>query len=273
MHDVGKILSSAFRGSLDELREQYLHLSGLESQERDRVVAEANSALAATQSKISHSDTLRAKDVLLAYQYATRFVYDVESQSKRHFVEVLARLWRGNEADILSWSWQPPSKSEFFRSVQERLPSVDFYTQVNILCDELFGVPMPSASDSSLRDWSDRAKLTEPGWSWRYENQLKEEQARWFSSQKRIGVIEAQWGEHKAKAARCIDEIAPLFAELHPAKSRLQELKGEELWLSGHCFAINRAAEALGQGVQLKHLLLEEAHDMGNVFRAATRGL
>ena len=273
MHDVGNILNNAFRGSLDDLRDQYLRLAELESQERDHVVAEANAAQAATQDAIAHPETLRAKDVLLAYQYATRFTYDVEHQSTRHFVELLSRLWRESETEIASWSWRSPSKSEFLRSVKCRLPSADFYTQVNLLCDELFGVPIPSASDDSLHTWSDRARLTEPGWSWRYDNQVKEEQARWFSSQKRIDAIESKRADHRAKAARCIDEIAPIFPELHPAKSRLQELKGQELWLSGHCLAINRAADALAQNVQLKHLLLEEAHEMSAVFKAATRGL
>lgn len=273
MHDVGNILSGAFRSSLDELREQYLHLAGLESQERDRLVVEAYAALLATQEAIDHPETHRAKDVLLTYQYITRFIYDVEPQSTRHFVDVLTRLWRGNESDISHWRWQPPPRSEFLTSVHERLPNVDFYTQVGLLCDELFGVPMPSASDSSLQGWSGRARLAESGWSWRYENQVKEERSRWFFSKKRIRAIESQWANHRAKAARCIEEIAPIFPEMHLAKSRLQELKGKELWLSGHCLAIKRAAEALDQGVQLRHLLLEEAHDMGNVFKAATRGL
>lgn len=273
MHDVRDILSRVFRSSLDDLREQYSYLEELDSFERDRVVAEANHALAAIQSAISHPDTLRAKDILVTYQYVTRFIYDVDPQSKRHFVESLNRLSRDDDADVSAWNWRSPSKAEFLARVARRILRADFYTQVNLLCDELFGLPIPSASDGSLRDWSARARLTEPDWSWRYENQIREEKARWFSSQKRLSAIESQWADHRAKAAQCMEELASDFPDLPIAKSRLQDLKGKQLWLSGRCTAINRAADALRQGVQLKHLLVEEARGMERIIKAASRGL
>lgn len=273
MHDVGAILGSAFRGTLDELREQYQRLEALEPQARDRVIADANASLVAVKDAISAPETSKAKDVLLAYQFITRFGYDVDAKSQRHFVDALRRLWRGQKNEIAHWNWQAPSRDEFFSAVRSRLPSVDFYTQVNLLCDELFGISLPSSTENSLLDWSKRVGLSEAGWGWSYDNQIKEEQGRWFTSQKRIIAIEAKRTEHRAKSAQCTSEIAPIFSDLYPAKSRLEDLKQQELWLSGQCLAMNRAAEALLQGVQLKHLLLEEAHDLGKAFNAATRGL
>ena len=91
MQEYRTILSNAFRGSLDDLREQYLRLAALEPEARARLVADTNAEVTAVQDAINHPDTRRAKDVLLSYQYATRFSYDADSKSKRHFVDVLSR--------------------------------------------------------------------------------------------------------------------------------------------------------------------------------------
>jgi hypothetical protein len=274
MQEPRTILSNAFRGSLDDLREQYERLAALEPEARAHLVTDTNAKVAVVQDAITHPDTQRAKDVLLSYQYTTRFVYDVDPKSKRHFVDVLSRsLWQGHESEIANWNWHSPNKEEFLCAVQTRLPSADFYTQVNLLCNELFGLSLPSAPETSFAEWSKMVSLNEAGWAWRYDNQVKEEKARWFSSQKRVNAIEAQRAEHRVKASRCVDQIRPIFSELNPAKSKLEDLKSKELWLSIHCTSLNKAFDAMQQGVQLKHLLLEEAHGLDKAFKAATRGL
>jgi hypothetical protein len=63
-----------------------------------------------------------------------------------------------------------------------------------------------------------------------------------------------------------VESLSPLFPGLGEAGAMLERLKSENLSLSVHCDALNRAYEALKQGVQLKHLLLEEGHELGKMF-------
>ena len=271
MHDPETILRSAFHGSLNDLREQYELLEQLEPSVRSRIVEDANSELFMIENSIADAETEKAKIVLLEYQYITRIEYDIE-KSKRHFIEKIGCLWKGNENDFSDWSWNLPPKQEFISTIASRLQNVDFYTQTNLLTDQIYGLSFPSV-DEDLLNWSKRVDLDESDWSWRYDNLIKEEQGRWFTSHKRIAEIEAERINHRKKSIQCINEISPIFASIYSAKTRLEELKGRELWLSVRCSAINRAAEALDQGVQLKHLLLEEAHGLDNVFKAVTRGM
>ena len=274
MQEPRMILSDALRGSLNDLREQYQCLVALDPAARASFVADANSQLVTVNSTISHPDTQRAKDVLLSYQYATRFIYDIDSKSKRHFVDILSQsLWRNHESDIANWIWHTPIEQDFHCAIKTRLPSVDFYTQVNLLCDEVFGISLPSTPETSLAEWSQSARLTEASWAWRYDNQVKEEQARWLSSQKRVNVIETQRAQHRVKASQCIDQISRIFSELNPAKSMLQDLKSKELWLSIRCSSLNQASNAIQRGLQLDHLLLEEANKLERTFKSATQGL
>lgn len=273
MHDVANILSSVFRSSIDDLRQHYSWLARLEPKEREIAVARAAEALASTREAIADPSTLLAKDVLLVYQYITRFIYDVETRSKEHFIGSLTRLGSSDDLDLAAWRWTVPSRAVFLSCVQSRLAGVDFYSQVNLLCDELFGVPVPSATDLSVHSWADRARLLEVHWAWSYENKIRDEKARWFSSQKSISAIQSQWAEHRSKAARCIEEISPIFHEIPSATSRLQDLKAKELQLSVQCSSMERAADALREGLALEHLVLKEAHEMRRVSRAVTKGL
>ena len=134
---------------------------------------------------------------------------------------------------------------------------------MNFLCNELFGLPLPSTPETSLDDWAHKAQLVESRWAWQYDNEIAAEQASWFPSKKRLDALRVRRASHAAKAARCVDQIAPIFPELNPAKLRLEEIKSKELWVNIRCLSLNRAAEALHQGLQLKNLLLEEAHVRG----------
>jgi hypothetical protein len=70
-----------------------------------------------------------------------------------------------------------------------------------------------------------------------------------------------------------LNEIEPIFLALFPSKEKIETLKIQELKLSVKCNSINRAAEAIVQGVQLKHFLLEEGYEMDRIFRTVTRGI
>lgn len=75
------------------------------------------------------------------------------------------------------------------------------------------------------------------------------------------------WESHRKDIIRCVESLSPLFPGLGEAGAMLERLKSESLSLSVYCDALNRVYEALKQGVQLKHLLLEEEHELGKVVR------
>lgn len=282
MHDELSLLTGTFRDSLYELRYHYEHLNGLSTTERNRIVSEANELLESTKAAILHEDTTSAKQSLLRFQYFTRLGFDLcgfdargnpEDRSRRYFVEQLSSLFTKQKPSIEAWRWRTPSLSEFSALVWPNLSGVDFYTQASLLCNQIYGLPIPSKNDITIASWAKRACLTEESWAWRYENQIKDERARWFPSKKRIRAIEHCRELHRAQTMGCLKELEPIFLALAPAMERIETLKSQELKLSVQCNSINRAANAIAQGIQLKHLLLEEGYEMDKIFRAVTRGL
>lgn len=147
-----------------------------------------------------------------------------------------------------------------------RLAKNDFYTQVRFLCDQVYGVRLPSVSETSVESWAKNAGLSEDSWAWQYKSLLEKEHSRWFTSKKRMAKIQCMWESHRKDIIKCVESLSPLFPGLGEAGAILERLKSESLSLSVRCDVLNRAYEALNQGVQLKHLLLEEGHELGKMF-------
>jgi len=81
-----------------------------------------------------------------------------------------------------------------------------------------------------------------------------------------MAKIQCMWESHRKDIIKCVESLSPLFPGLGEAGAILERLKSKSLSLSVRCDVLNRAYEVLNQGVQLKHLLLEEGHELGKMF-------
>lgn len=283
MHPTS-ILNSIFRSSLTKLQDYYEQLSRLSVAERDRVVLEANASLASINAAILHDDTTKAKKVLLQFKYLTRLAFCLPDgfddwlipkyYSRTRFVEQLMSFrsapnpkhdWDKIDWKISGWSHgEAPSQSEFTDLIWPHFLNDKFSSQADLLCDELFGLPFPSQSES-ITEWMERAELVENAWAKCYAGWIIAEKARWFPSKKKLQAIELLREKHRAQIVACLKELEPIFPALWPSKERIETLKTQEpkIWL--HCNYINRVSAAIMQGVQLKHLLLEDAHNSAKI--------
>lgn len=268
------LLRSVFSGSLEDLRQQYAILSAQSAEERERFVACANGHLAKVQQEIAGEQTDSAKRLALKFLFITRVQCKSEGLDDRglpsernyqYLVEQVVGLDKGEKHEIESWQCQRPAEAQFIDTISTRLAKNDFYTQVRFLCDQVYGVRLPSVSETSVESWAKNAGLSEEAWAWQYKSLLEKEHSRWFSSRTRIAEIQCMWESHRKDIIKCLESLSPLCPGLGEAGAMLERLKSESLSLSVHCDALNRAYEALKQGVQLKHLLLEEEHELGKM--------
>ena len=89
MQNPRAILSNAIRGSLDDLQANYQYLAAMDPADRDKVLVDVNVELESVRDAINHPETQKAKNVLLFYQYTTRFSYDVDVKSRSHFLDLV----------------------------------------------------------------------------------------------------------------------------------------------------------------------------------------
>ncbi len=213
-----------------------------------------------------------AKRVLLKFQYASRIIYAVDESSRRHFDDRFK--WEKCEEwkEIGSWRFMPPSEFDFVRVMLSWSTTVDFYTQVNEFCSEIFGLPIPADAEG-FDEYARRAGIDEASWCWRYDNAAKAEETRWFTSGRKLAEIEQHRIGHRARAERCSIYLAKIHPLIRPASDLLKGLKRSELEISPRLQAAERANEALLQNVQLKHLLLEEGSNLSGAYSEITRGL
>lgn len=275
MYSVSSILRSAFRDSLEELRDQYTMLSGQSPEERERFVASINDHLGKVRLEIASERTDSAKRLMLKFLFITRVLCKSEGVDHRglpsemnyhNLVARAVRLSEDEKGEIESWRWWRPTETQFMDTLWAQLSKKEFDTQVRFLCDQVYGLRLPSGPETSINSWAKSVGLSEESWAWQYRTLLEKEHSRWFTSSTRIEEIQRLWESHRKDSLKCMESLSPLFPALGEARTRLERLRSEELSLSVRCNALNRAYEALKQGVQLKHLLLEEGHEMGNVF-------
>lgn len=275
MDNTANLLHSVFSSSLEDLRQQYAILSAQSIEERERFVVCVNSKLAKVQQEIEGEQAASAKRLVLKFLFITRVqcksegLGDCGLPSERiyqYLVGQVVGLDRGEKHEVESWQCQRPTEAQFLDVISVRLAKNDFYTQVRFLCDQVYGVRLPSVSETSVESWAKSAGLSEEAWAWQYKSLLEKEHSRWFTSKKRIAEVEWMWQSHRKDIVKCMESLSPLFPGLGKAGAMLERLKLESLSLSVRCDALNRAYEALKQGVQLKHLLLEEGHELGKMF-------
>lgn len=281
MHNLTSILNDACLDCLNDLKDYYEYLSSLSIAERDRVVHESNKSLESIWAAILHEDTTKAKKHLLHFQYITLLKYNPGGFSNnRHrddFIERLISICPDQQRLFKGWLWQAPSLSEFAELVYPNLLKVDFYKQAELLCGINYGggfnLPFPKKADETFNSWSKYSGLLEESWSWEYENQIKEEEAKWFPSKTKIRNIERAWVSHRDKAEACLKDLEPIFPGLFASKERVSTLRYQERKLSIQCSSMNQVLDAIKNGVQLKHLLLEERYAYEKLFRNFARGL
>jgi hypothetical protein len=270
MHDVESILKGAFTQGLADLQQTYWRLIRLDPGARTQIVTAANVALAEVQAIIALPETVQARNVLLQFQFLTRFSFG--SGREREFVEPLGRCCPSKKYEILRWAQIRPTHSEFTSVALEYLACAGLWNQTQALCNEKHGVKFPLEGES-FDSWVSRVGIvTQPGKSW-CDTAIARERQRWFTSTKRIAELEQQQLAQDSHEAAYAEQLRPLFPHLSASKLKLEALGVRESDLSIECETLNKVANAISQGVQLKHLLLEEAAELDQFYRAATRGL
>ena len=275
MHDVRQILGGAFRGMLEEQAVIYRALEPLNEGQRDQIVESLRAESQKIQRSICSSESWNARNTLLKFQYASRIIYDVD-QSKDHMLKrfrwsmPVAATYTAHWSD--GWSYASPTEEEFFQQLLEWLGTVDFYTQVKWLSDELYGLPIPHPEEH-FSTYLTRSKISEESWNWRYESQIEEENKRWFTSQRKIDEIRLRSADHLQKSKSCERYIQGFYRDISPALKHLDDLMHSELYVGPRLHAAERAYAALKDGVRLKHLLLEDSSDLGKAYSDITRHL
>lgn len=264
------LLADALRSGINDVREQYLFLAALSPEQRTVAVADSGKTMDAIREEISGLDVTKAKRALLSYHFATVFIYLEDDRCVGQFVERLATIGKLAGSQVGEWKWSHPSESEFLRVSLDLLAQADFYDQVNMLVGSYSLIAMPSDSEA-FHAWIIRCGLTEAKWSWKYQQEVEREQRRWFRSGARLQSTLQAWEGHRVRARACIAKVEPFFLEIGPAVIKLQELKRRQLYHGGRHYSLTRAAEALEDGVQLKHLLLDEACGADETYRSLFR--
>ena len=272
MHDVKAIVRGAFHGLLEGVAEQYRLLEPMTPADREAYVQDLRLREAELKSKTKSAETQDAIRILLRFQYASRIIYRDDDRWRSHYSDSYKwEKWEEGK-EIASWHWSPPTEADFCRVMLSWSTKVDFYTLVNELCSEIFGLPIPGQSET-FEEYLIRANIEEDSWRWRYDGELKKERGRWFTSNRKLAEIEAQRERHRARATQCSAFLGAFFLQIRPSSDLLQEIKRLELTSSSSLHAAERALGALRENVQLKHLLLEEGHQLSGTYSQITRGL
>ena len=278
MHGLISILNDSYLDSLDDLKDYYEYLSNLSIAKRDRVIHESNKSLESIRAAILHEDTTKAKKHLLHFQYITLLEYNPGGHfniGRGYFIERLISICTEQKKLIDVWHWQTPSLSEFTKIVYPDLLKVDFCKQAVLLCGGSyggnFGLPFPKKADETFDSWLKYSGLIEESWSWEYKNRIKEENAKWFPSKTKIRSIELIWESHRNQAINCLKNLEPIFPALFESHERILTLRNQELKLSVQCNFMNRVSDAIKNGIQLKHLLLEDRYAYEKLFRNFAR--
>ncbi len=272
MHDFSAIVLGAFQSRLKDLADEYGEMQMLSHLERDAYVRALQVQADEIELQIEGAGVCNAKSVLLKFQFASRIIYKRQGTGKNHFFdEYKWERWDVTK-QISSWRWTSPSEQEFARVMLSWCEQVDFYTQVDELCSETFGLPIPRESES-FSEYLQRSCVAEASWEWRYDSAEREERGRWFPSRKKLADIEDQRILQRRNANRCEAFLATIFSRIQPASDTLRSVQRSELSITSRLSAALRVQKALAENVQLKHLLLEEGVTLAGSYEQVTRGL
>ncbi len=274
MDSFEAITARSFVRSSFDLAEQYEFLESLNSSEMDELVKSENEKLRAIRNEINSDLVERSKLVMIIFHYITRFMYNIHFSYERYDDGYNARVgfinnFKGMCGDKLSsdllyefnhFAFNRPLYERFFFILKKGLNTQSFYTQVRFLCEYVGGIRVPKREDVKLEDWLLSERILESEWSWEYEKELKSEENMFFifRSQKKIEKIKDRWNSRRVAVQNFKEEIKEVFPYLCKSNRLLIELKNKELNLSVSNESLNRAYNAIKEGVKLKHLLLED---------------
>ena len=288
MYDTKAIIQSAFSSSLSDLSSQYEILASLNSEDRNNYVSVANEYSLETEKMVNSDETKKAIVTLLQFQFLSRFKRKIHGDdnwrganghSMSHMVDSfkhvcnMARTKEGVWEKFNNFVYKTPSLEEFLRISFLGMAGADFYTQVEFVSNDLYGISFPSSSSMQFKDWISSARLSDEQWDWEYRNKIEEWNKRWFKSKSSLIEINKEWSERKENIISFLEEVRPIFSELHDCNQRLNSLKTRQLQSSIGLEAVNKAYAAITEGVKLKHLLLEEGHELAKAWNKIGRGL
>ncbi len=278
MDDLKNILISSFSNSAEEMRMQYEYLQDKSQEERETIVNQANRELTSVKNDINSTKTKNNIRVLLKYQYETRFVlvkykYELapnvfeEDQSKRYFIEqILNKPYYSSENPISSFFHEVPDEKTFIELIIQELKQKDFYSTINIVCNDLYGISFPSNRGLGFNNWLECSGLLEESWDWKYKECINKWSNSWFKPNNKIKKAKQLWSIQKERSEDCLQYIQSNFNEIADAEEWLSSLKKSEVRLNVSVSNINKVYSALNEGTKLKHLLLEEGIEAAKVF-------
>lgn len=282
------IIKSAFSGSLDHLSEQYEILTSMSPDDRDLYVSNVNKSYDETEILIKSEKTKASLDLILKFQYLSRFKYKIHggddwygrnSKAKNYMVENFTHVCRmGNvNDDVLGifkrFVYETPKLDYFMEVSYQGLNQVDFYTKVKFVLNDLYGISCPTSAKEDLSEWIKSENLAEEDWDWEYKNKVQEWNKRWFKSKSSLYEIQNEWNERKRNIVQYIQEVSSLYSHLYDSNEWLSSLMKRELLCDVDLHSINKAYGAIRDGVKLEHLLLEESHKLADAWGKVGRGL
>ena len=288
MYDAKSIIQSAFSSSLSDLASQYEILASLKPEERANYVAVANEYAQETENLISSENTKRAIKLLIYFQFLSRFKYKIHGgdtwrgangRAMRHMVDGFSHVCSMAKAsdEILDafkgFVYETPSFDKFLKISLDGLHGADFYTQVEFVTNELYGVNFPVNETQDIDGWVASTRLSEENWDWEYKNKIEEWNRRWFKSKSTLVEIKKEWEKRKENLLGYLEDVKPIFSSLHGSNKLLNSLKTRQLQSSIGLEAVNKSYAAIKDGVKLKHLLLEEGHELQKAWNEIGRGL
>lgn len=288
MYDAKSIIQSAFSSSLSDLASQYEILASLKPEERANYVSVANEYSQETETLISSEKTKSAIKLLIYFQFLSRFKYKIHGgdnwrgangRAMQHMVDGFSHVCSMAKAsdEILNtfkgFAYETPNFEKFLEISLQGLHDAYFFTQVEFVTNELYGVKFPVNEAQDINGWVSSARLSEQNWDWEYKNRIAEWNRRWFKSKSTMIEIKKEWVDRKENLLLYLNEIEPIFSSLYVSNKLLKSLKIRQLQSSLGLEAVNKSYAAINDGVKLKHLLLEEGHELQKAWNEIGGGL
>jgi hypothetical protein len=288
MFEARAIIKSAFSSSLGNLASQYEVLTAMTPASREEYYSYANEYFEETEKLINSDKTNSAITLLLQFQYLSRFKHKLlggdnwqgaNGRSMRHMVDCFSHvcIMAKAPAEVLEqfkkFVYETPSFDQFCKVSFQGLFNVDFYTRVEFVTNELYGIRFPFNEEQEIGGWVASAGLLEENWGWEYENKIDDWNRRWFKSKTSRREIEKEREERRKEVSCFLITASSFYSILNSSNQWLRSLKSRELESSIRVRAINTAYKAIHEGVKLKHLLLEEGHELAKACGEITRGL
>ncbi len=283
------IVRSAFSGSLQDIASQYEILASMSQAKREKHVIEANKQHAEIEALINSDRTKQSIDVLLYFQYLARFKFKLRGGSSyyggknyhamSHMIDNFVHVCNMAKVDdevlerFRSFINTTPPWNIFYEVSYGGLINCDFYTKVNFVSNTLYGVSLPNSKTQDISSWISSSGLSENAWDWEYKNEVEAWNKHWFKSKKTLRTIQNEWKERKTDITNFITEVSAVFPKLYDSNCYLDRLIEKQLQGNVDLVAMNKAYVALKEGVKLKHLLLEEGHELARAWNNMIRGL